>query len=81
MERLFDVTALDDATPDAVSKSAFGEAVFSIELDRGRKPFDSLREGRLIVLSAVLADPESEDRGWRLDLLAEALRELRILES
>jgi len=81
METLYDVTALDDSTPDAIAKSAFGEAVFSVELDRGRRPFDSLREGRMIVLSAVLADPEAEGRGWRLDLLAKALRELRILES
>lgn len=81
MERLYDVTALDDTTPDAIAKSSFGEAVFSVELDMGRRPFDSLREGRMIVLSAVLADPEAEGRGWRLDLLAKALRELRILES
>jgi len=81
MERLYDVTALDATTPDAIAKSAFGEAVFSVELDMGRRPFDSLREGRMIVLSAVLGDPEAEGMGWRLDLLAKALRELRILES
>jgi len=80
MERLYNVTALDDTKPDAVAKSEFGEAVFSVGIDRTRKPFDTLKEGRLIVLSAVLADPDARDRGWRLDLLAKALRELRILE-
>jgi len=80
MENLYEVIALDDTKPDAFARSAFGEAVFSTDLDRGRRPFNSLREGRLIALSAVLVDHEEGIRGWQLDLLAQALLELHILQ-
>jgi len=81
MENLYEVTALDLRTPDALEKSALGEAVFSEGIDLERKPFNCLREGELVVLSGVLAEKKTGDRDWRLDLLAKALRELHVLET
>lgn len=81
LEQLYEVAALDHTTPDAVQMSPLGEAVLSDRVDLGRKPFDSLRKGELIVLSGVLTRPWDERQEWRWELLAKALRELRVCDS
>ncbi len=81
MERLYQVVGLDGRTPDAYVLSPLGEAVFSAKLDLGRRPFDSLQQGQLIVLSGVLASSREDRKEWRQDLLAKALRELNILKK
>ncbi len=81
MDHLYEVIALDRMTPDALFKSTLGEAVFSHELDCSRRPFDTLREGDMIVISGVLVYARASEDDWRIDLLAKALRELRVSES
>jgi len=81
MDRLYEVIALDRMTPDALFKSSLGEAVFSHELDFTHRPFDTLKEGDLIVISGVLVYAKAGDGDWRIDLLAKALRDLHVTES
>jgi len=80
MDKVYEITPLDYKTPDAFQKSFLGEAVFSKKLDMDCKPFDSLRKGQLVVLSGVLSNHGKRGKEWRLDLLAKALREMRVLK-
>ena len=80
LEPPYQVAALDNRTPDALPKSRTGEAVFSVDARAADQRVDMLGERDFVVLSGVLGESRT-DRGWRLDLPADVLRELRIIQN